>query len=145
MGGTRSVGGTTGVGGTSDVGETIGMGGISGVGGTIGVGGTTGVKATKRTFLSLNVPRTLRGQEHVPKFLDVEMKMKEKNVCVQHEEKCWEVKVKCAPSGEYDRFTCGWSVFARQSQLQAGDVCVFEIIDPKVPLLKANIFKSISI
>ncbi|KAK7280571.1 hypothetical protein RJT34_25635 [Clitoria ternatea] len=103
-----------------------------------------GVKTTKRT-LSLNMPRTLRGQEkHVPKFLDVEMKMKEKNVTVQHEDKCWEVKVICAQSGEYDRFTCGWSVFARQSQLQAGDVCVFEIIDPKVPLLKANIFKSIS-
>ncbi|KAH1035533.1 hypothetical protein GLYMA_20G108300v4 [Glycine max] len=77
----------------------------------------------------------------VPKFLDMERK--KQNVMLQIENRMWPVKLTNGGGDmQYDRFTSGWSLFAKESKLQAGDICIFELIDPDGPTLEVHITKA---
>ncbi|KAK7343347.1 hypothetical protein VNO77_12012 [Canavalia gladiata] len=123
-----------------------------------------GVMANRRTS-SLNFPKSLRAQHvarnfdsnnpfftlhikrghfkqtskiNVPKFIDTEKD--NQNVMIQLGKRSWCVKLHRSSNGLYDRFSSGWSLFAKESKLQVGDICVFELIDPQVPLLKVYVY-----
>lgn len=78
-------------------------------------------------------------QKQVPKFMDYANR--KENVILQLEERRWPVKFVCFPNTPYHRLTCGWSLFIRESKLQVGDICVFEVIDREVPKLKVHVTK----
>ncbi|XP_028220002.1 B3 domain-containing transcription factor VRN1-like [Glycine soja] len=107
-------------------------------------------KKVARNFVSNNVfftvvitrPQLEEGAwKVVPKFLDMERK--KQNVMLQIENRMWPVKLTNGGGDmQYDRFTSGWSLFAKESKLQAGDICIFELIDPDGPTLEVHITKA---
>ncbi|CAJ1977584.1 unnamed protein product [Sphenostylis stenocarpa] len=76
---------------------------------------------------------------HVPRFLDcVNGKQ---DVMLKMGDKLWCVNLVRGRDKRYDRFCSGWSIFAQESKLESGDVCIFELIKPEVPLLQVHVFK----
>ncbi|TKY50756.1 B3 domain-containing transcription factor VRN1 [Spatholobus suberectus] len=62
---------------------------------------------------------------------------KVKNVMLQLGKRSWNVKLlSCHYLGS------GWHKFARGTELQLGDVCIFELICRKDPVFKVHVFKS---
>ncbi|XP_057426683.1 B3 domain-containing transcription factor VRN1-like [Lotus japonicus] len=56
------------------------------------------------------------------------------------EERSWNVKLyRHSSNGHY--FSSGWSLFAMETELQPGDVCVFELINREDPIFEVHIFK----
>ncbi|XP_061364739.1 B3 domain-containing transcription factor VRN1-like [Gastrolobium bilobum] len=116
-------------------------------------------KTTQRTS-SLNWPKHVRAQEVAKKFVSynpfftvfikpvhlseralfVNNESKEQNVIIQLGKRSWPVKL--TGYSTFTRFSSGWSLFATESKLRAGDVCIFELIDKEVPLLEVHVFKS---
>ncbi|ESW14855.1 hypothetical protein PHAVU_007G022900 [Phaseolus vulgaris] len=81
-------------------------------------------------------------QKYVPKFLD-NMNC-EKNVVLQMANRssyAWYVKL-LSGGDRYDRFSSGWSIFAKESKLEVGDICIFELVEPAGPLLRVHVFRS---
>lgn len=81
-------------------------------------------------------------QKYVPKFLD-NMNC-EKNVVLQMANRssyAWYVKL-LSGGDRYDRFCSGWSIFAKESKLEVGDICIFELVEPAGPLLRVHVFRS---
>ncbi|XP_004500187.2 B3 domain-containing transcription factor VRN1-like [Cicer arietinum] len=122
-------------------------------------------KTAKRTS-SLNWPKGARAQEISKKFIScnpfftrliktinmVENRLyvpdlkgiienKEKNVMLQIGKRSWNMKLLRFRSNNGRRFSSGWSLFARQSGLQPGDVCVFELINKNDLVFKVHVFK----
>ncbi|XP_068490434.1 B3 domain-containing transcription factor VRN1-like [Phaseolus vulgaris] len=80
--------------------------------------------------------------KYVPKFLD-NMNC-EKNVVLQMANRssyAWYVKL-LSGGDRYDRFSSGWSIFAKESKLEVGDICIFELVEPAGPLLRVHVFRS---
>ncbi|XP_061366246.1 B3 domain-containing transcription factor VRN1-like [Gastrolobium bilobum] len=120
-----------------------------------------GVRTTQRTSSS-NWPKEDRAQEVAKKFVSydpfftmfikpahlsahvvnvtkfVNNESKEQNVIIQLGKRSWPVK--WINYGTFNRFSSGWSLFATESKLRAGDVCIFELIDKQVPLLEVHVF-----
>jgi len=67
---------------------------------------------------------------------------KEEYVILQIGKRSWNVKMICskeAKNGGY--LSAGWSLFASESELLPGDVCVFELINKKDLVFKVHVFK----
>ncbi|TKY50758.1 B3 domain-containing protein [Spatholobus suberectus] len=119
-----------------------------------------GEKPAQRTS-SLNWPTQTRAQEiarnfisynpfftvfikptHVAKIhlpvpdLEGIIENKEKYVTLQLGERSWNVKLLSCNS-----LCAGWPLFARESKLQAGDVCVFELISREDSVFEVHVFK----
>jgi len=78
--------------------------------------------------------------QSVPDFKGV-IENKDKNVMMQIGKRSWTVKLLRCYEGKYCRFlSAGWSLFVRESGLQSGDVCVFELINKKDLVFKAHVF-----
>ncbi|QCE08669.1 hypothetical protein DEO72_LG9g3698 [Vigna unguiculata] len=77
--------------------------------------------------------------KHVPKFLDCTRG--QVDVMLQMENRVWWVKLICCRE-KYDLFSSGWPKFAKESNLEDGDVCVFELINPAIPQLQVHVFRS---
>ncbi|XLR05576.1 hypothetical protein S83_071774 [Arachis hypogaea] len=58
-------------------------------------------------------------------------KKNQQNVKLQFGKKLWPVTIIYNPSSRNTFISAGWSSFARASKLEAGDVCVFELINEK--------------
>ncbi|KAK7280572.1 hypothetical protein RJT34_25636 [Clitoria ternatea] len=121
-----------------------------------------------RSSSSLNWPRLSRAQEIAKEFISDNpfftvtinpsnfkgnylglpnlkgcIENKEKSVVLQIGEQSWYVKLLPAqPPLRWGRFSAGWSLFATESKLQSGDVCVFELISSQDPVFKVYIFKA---
>lgn len=80
-------------------------------------------------------------QKHVPKF--IEMEGVKRDVKLQLGERWWTVTLvsQCHRNSRYDIFTSGWSSFVTQNKLKVDDVCIFELIDQIVPVLKVHVFQ----
>lgn len=68
---------------------------------------------------------------------------KEKYVELQIRKRSWKVKLlrHYEPNKKSRRFSSGWSLFATESGLQPGDICVFELINTAKPVFKIHVFK----
>lgn len=83
-------------------------------------------------------------QKQVPKFTHVLSKGKDvKEVTLKSGNQLWGVKLYISDS--YHRFSSGWSLFAKETNLEAGDICILDLIDPDLPLFEAHITKASSI
>ncbi|XP_020211028.2 LOW QUALITY PROTEIN: putative B3 domain-containing protein Os03g0621600 [Cajanus cajan] len=69
---------------------------------------------------------------------------KEKYVTLQFGERSWNVKFSSSHnnSTSRSRLCAGWSLFARESELLPGDVCVFELISREDLVFKVHVFQS---
>ncbi|XP_058783959.1 B3 domain-containing transcription factor VRN1-like [Vicia villosa] len=64
------------------------------------------------------------------------------NVMVQIGERSWNLKLLRSYSDrDKRRFSAGWSMFAKESGLQPGDVCVFELMNKEDLVFKVHVFK----
>ncbi|XLR45454.1 hypothetical protein HN51_029568 [Arachis hypogaea] len=78
----------------------------------------------------------------VPNFEEYIIDEEEKNVELKIGEKSWEVKLRrCSKSSNYRYFGGGWSLFAQESELLPGDVCVFELINMHPLQFRVHVFK----
>ncbi|XP_014512001.2 B3 domain-containing transcription factor VRN1-like [Vigna radiata var. radiata] len=91
------------------------------------------------TLLIVQAKLEENAMKHVPKFLNC--MSGQKDVMLQMENREWWVKLICCRE-KYDVFSSGWPKFAKESNMEVGDVCVFEFIDPAIPLLRVHVFKS---
>ncbi|CAI8596789.1 unnamed protein product [Vicia faba] len=66
---------------------------------------------------------------------------KKRNVMIQIGERSWNLKLlPCSNNIRSRRLSAGWSLFARESGLQPGDVCIFELINKKDLVFKVHVF-----
>ncbi|OIW12728.1 hypothetical protein TanjilG_24661 [Lupinus angustifolius] len=120
------------------------------------------------TSLSMNWPRDPRAQVLAKKFVSkshnpfftklikpvnvVESSMslpnmdgyfekKNMNVTLEHGERSWKVKLLGSNNSACRRFSAGWCLFASESELQPGDVCIFELINREDVVFKVHVFK----
>ncbi|XP_017413767.1 B3 domain-containing transcription factor VRN1 isoform X2 [Vigna angularis] len=102
---------------------------------------TKNFKSKYPYFTSLIVQAKLEenATKHVPKFLNC--MRGQKDVMLQMENREWWVKLICCRE-KYDVFSSGWSKFAKESNLEVDDVCIFELIDPAIPMLRVHVVKS---
>ncbi|KAI4313554.1 hypothetical protein L6164_026522 [Bauhinia variegata] len=66
---------------------------------------------------------------------------REKNVLIQVGERSWHAKMICHWRVSSAKFSAGWPAFARENNLQVGDVCIFELINRDDAVLEAHIFR----
>ncbi|XP_021642138.2 B3 domain-containing transcription factor VRN1-like [Hevea brasiliensis] len=66
---------------------------------------------------------------------------KAENAILQVADRVWPVQFKPAPRCHSVALSVGWRAFATANSLEAGDVCIFELIKSKV--LKVSIFKGV--
>ncbi|KAJ1440359.1 DNA-binding barrel domain superfamily [Sesbania bispinosa] len=66
---------------------------------------------------------------------------KQQMVMLQYGNKLWDVKLICYPHAGSSKFSRGWTLFARESKLLGGDVCVFELINREYHMLHVHIFR----
>ncbi|RDX82046.1 putative B3 domain-containing protein, partial [Mucuna pruriens] len=103
-----------------------------------------------RNFISYNPFFTViirssslrKGRQNVPSLKGF-IENKEKNVTLLLGERSW--KVKLLPVYKAFSFRClsaGWSLFTRESELQAEDVCVFELVNIKDLVFQMHVFKN---
>jgi hypothetical protein len=65
---------------------------------------------------------------------------KAKDVMLQIGKRSWNVKLlRCCDDKNGRRLSAGWSLFASESGLQPGDVCVFELINKKDLVFKVHV------
>ncbi|XP_058782154.1 B3 domain-containing transcription factor VRN1-like [Vicia villosa] len=124
------------------------------------------IKETSGKNTSLNCPRGKRAQEVAAKFIssnpfftilikpnhlrDYRMSVpnlkgiiedKEKYLILKNEKMLWNVKLLCSKKNSNERFlSAGWSLFARETGLQSGDVCVFELMNKEDLVFKVHVF-----
>jgi hypothetical protein len=78
--------------------------------------------------------------QNVPNFKGV-IENKEKNVMLLIGKRSWNVKLlRSYESKNGRRLSAGWYLFARESGLKSGDVCVFELINKKDLVFKVHVF-----
>ncbi|XP_048227568.1 B3 domain-containing transcription factor VRN1 isoform X2 [Ricinus communis] len=64
------------------------------------------------------------------------------NIILQAEGREWPVKL-IFDHSHRGWFSAGWTSFAKENSLQVGDVCIFELVNSKTPLLKVSIFRNV--
>ncbi|WJX37371.1 hypothetical protein P8452_25138 [Trifolium repens] len=120
---------------------------------------------TKRTS-SLNMPKEARAQEIAENFISSNpfftilikphtiknhqlgvpslkgvIENKAKNVMLQIGKRSWNVKlIYCNDNRNCRRLSAGWRLFASESGLQPGNVCIFEVINKKNLVFKVHVF-----
>jgi hypothetical protein len=81
--------------------------------------------------------------QNVPSLKGV-LENKEKNGVLQIGKRSWNVKLLCWYNHTKGRWlSSGWSLFAKESGLQPGDVCVFELINKEDLVFKVHVFKRV--
>ncbi|KAE9611543.1 putative transcription factor B3-Domain family [Lupinus albus] len=121
------------------------------------------------TSLSMNWPREPRAQVLAKKFvsesdnpfftktmkpidvvesrlsvpnMDGYIEKKNMNVTLEHGERSWKVKLLGSNNSACRRrFSAGWCLFASESELHPGDVCIFELINTEDIVFKVHVFK----
>ena len=68
-------------------------------------------------------------------------KEKKQDVKIRFRSKLWPVKLIYHPLNSHAFISAGWSLFAKASKLKVGDVCIFELIDRKDPVLDVHIYR----
>ncbi|XP_048228269.1 B3 domain-containing transcription factor VRN1-like [Ricinus communis] len=92
-------------------------------------------------FTSLNLFFEVN-MRHYHLFLTELTKKREENVILQFGRRQWPVKLIIYRSHR-GWFSEGWASFAKGNSLQAEDVCVFELVNRKILLLKVSIFRNV--
>ncbi|XP_061364740.1 B3 domain-containing transcription factor VRN1-like [Gastrolobium bilobum] len=126
-----------------------------------------GEKATQRTS-SLNRPREVKAREVAKNFISCNpfftvflkpvhlaesqlsvpdlkgyIENKDKYVTLKLGKGSWHVKLLSShKSRSRNRLSAGWSLFASETELQPGDVCVFELINREDSVFMVHVFKS---
>jgi hypothetical protein len=79
--------------------------------------------------------------QHVPSLKGV-IENIDKNVMLKIGKRSWNVKlIRCYDDKNGRRcLSAGWSLFASESGLQPGDVCVFELINKNDLVFKVHVF-----
>ncbi|KAL9317063.1 hypothetical protein ACSQ67_013580 [Phaseolus vulgaris] len=69
---------------------------------------------------------------------------KERYAMLELGERGWKVKLIANNSSYFShhKFTTGWYLFLRETELQSGDVCVFELISKEDCVFKVHVFKN---
>lgn len=67
--------------------------------------------------------------------------VKKENVLLQFGKNLWPVKLASNPCKSTARLSRGWYLFTEVSKLQAGDACVFELINSEDGVLHVHIFR----
>ncbi|XP_058782152.1 B3 domain-containing transcription factor VRN1-like [Vicia villosa] len=124
------------------------------------------IKETSERTTSLNSPRENRAEEVAARFitnnpfftilikpnhlteyllsvpnLEGIIENKERYVILKNEKSSWNVKLLCSKKNSNKRFlSAGWSLFARETGLQSGDVCVFELMNKEDLVFKVHVF-----
>ncbi|MED6194087.1 hypothetical protein PIB30_025334 [Stylosanthes scabra] len=75
-------------------------------------------------------------------FFTKYFKKKEPNVKIQFENKLWPAKLLYYPSLSNAYISSGWQHFILASNLKAGDVCVFELINVEERVLDVHIYRA---
>ncbi|RHN67483.1 putative transcription factor B3-Domain family [Medicago truncatula] len=122
-------------------------------------------KTTKRTS-SMNWPKDVRAQEVAQNFISCNpfftilikpinlvehtrsvpdlkgvIENKDTNVMLLIGKRSWNVKLLRSYEGKNGRrLSAGWYLFARESGLKSGDVCVFELINKKDLVFKIHVY-----
>lgn len=84
------------------------------------------------------------GVEGIPRgFVKKHIHENKETSTLRYSDRSWPVKMsKNNSRNRVAYFTAGWSAFARETCLRAGDVCVFELIDENDIVFDVSIFGS---
>ncbi|XP_061338827.1 B3 domain-containing transcription factor VRN1-like [Gastrolobium bilobum] len=63
------------------------------------------------------------------------------NVMIQFGKKLWPVRLLHYPIRSVVSFACGWHLFAEESKLRVGDICIFELINREECVFDVHIFR----
>ena len=63
------------------------------------------------------------------------------NVKIRFGRKLWPAKLIYYPLNSMAFISAGWRLFVQASKLQVGDVCIFELINEKDPVLDVHIYR----
>ncbi|XP_061338733.1 B3 domain-containing transcription factor VRN1-like [Gastrolobium bilobum] len=63
------------------------------------------------------------------------------NVMIQFGKKLWPVRLLYYPINSVVNFAAGWNLFAKESKLQVGDICIFELINREEYVFDVHIFR----
>ncbi|KAK7270187.1 hypothetical protein RIF29_23147 [Crotalaria pallida] len=74
--------------------------------------------------------------------MDGYVENKSKDVILQLGQRSWHVKLLGSHKPSRRRFSAGWSLFASETQLHPGDVCIFELVNREDTVFKVHVFKS---
>eukprot|EP00257_Ricinus_communis_P028011 XP_025015425.1 B3 domain-containing transcription factor VRN1 [Ricinus communis] len=83
------------------------------------------------------------GGLNVPKNFIMDMKPRTYETNFQVKNRWWPVRLNIYLRHSRGKFSAGWILFARENSLQAGDVCIFELIDRETMLIKVSIFRRV--
>lgn len=64
-----------------------------------------------------------------------------KIVTLQFNKNLWHVRLASCPSEPSTKLSTGWSKFVEENKLEAGDVCVFELVNKEDLVFDAHIFR----
>lgn len=67
--------------------------------------------------------------------------MKQNVMMIQIRKKLWPVKFAFSESASSGMLSAGWPSFARENELKAGDVCIFELVNREDATLDAHVFR----
>ncbi|XP_045807949.1 B3 domain-containing transcription factor VRN1-like [Trifolium pratense] len=67
--------------------------------------------------------------------------LKGKSIKLRFDEELWTVNLACYPSEPSIKLSDGWSQFVDENKLQAGDVCVFELVNEEDVVFDVHIFR----
>ncbi|KAE9605232.1 putative transcription factor B3-Domain family [Lupinus albus] len=89
----------------------------------------------KRSFMSRNGP-------NIPfLFIRKYFEKKKQTVIIQFGKKLWPVSFLHYEYRSSCQLSSGWSLFAEESKLEAGDVCIFELIYKEIAVFGVHVFR----
>ncbi|KAI3431041.1 uncharacterized protein J3R85_008105 [Psidium guajava] len=99
---------------------------------------------TEHPFFKLVMPQSCMSYLRVPVgFAHQHIQENKQIATLLYSDRLWPVKLTRSPARAggrlYLSFSAGWRAFARETNLHAGDVCVFELIDRDDTVLKVSI------
>ncbi|XP_058783946.1 B3 domain-containing transcription factor VRN1-like, partial [Vicia villosa] len=97
--------------------------------------------STNPFFTILIKPANLAANRLSVPILKGVIENRKTNVMLQIGERSWHLKLLPCYNGKKDRrLSAGWSLFARESGLKPGDVCIFELINKEDLVFKVHVF-----
>lgn len=64
-----------------------------------------------------------------------------RTLIIQFGKRLWPVNFLYYEYKASGKLSCGWSLFAEESKLQVGDVCIFELINRENAVLGVHVFR----
>ncbi|XP_061345826.1 B3 domain-containing transcription factor VRN1-like [Gastrolobium bilobum] len=112
--------------------------------------GTTGALEEAKKFTSenpffiINIMQSYltRSRPSIPNaFARKYVQKNMQNLMIQFGKKLWPVKLLHYPMKRVVCFAVGWHLFAKESKLQVGDICIFELINREEYVFDVHIFR----